>query len=115
MLVIYIVERANSGDPDFPAGAANGSARILKYDSNGVLVSVTPFDIVDGDGGYFKAIGIYYSEVLDLLFVSTASQVEDCVSLFDTDLNYLGEVVPPAGDGSQAKGISIMRECSLLQ
>jgi len=50
---IYIVERTRTGEPDFPAGGLDGSARILKYDSNGVLVAVTPYDINNGDGGYF--------------------------------------------------------------
>jgi len=108
---IYIVERSLTGDPDFPFGGSDGMARILKYDSNGVLVDISPYDNIEGDGGYFRAIGIYYSKTLDLLFVSTASPTDDCVSLFDTDLNYLGSAVPSPGDGTTGKSIFITEEC----
>jgi len=108
---IYIVERTRTGEPDFPGGIADGSSRILKYDSSGNLVAVTPYDSDDTDGGYFQAIGIYYSQTLDLIFVSTASPTDDCVSLFDTDLNYLGAAVPSPGDGTQGKAIFITQEC----
>ena len=110
---IYIVERTGANYNDFPGGVTDGAARILKYDSSGTLVSISPYDGVEGDNGYFKAIGIYYSETLDALFVSTASPDlnEDCVSLFDTDLNYLGTAVANPGGDTQAKGINIQSEC----
>jgi len=43
--------------------------------------------------------------------VSTTSAVDDCVALFNTDLDYLKAGVPSPGDGTSAKGISILREC----
>jgi len=108
---IYVVERTSTGETDFPAGGVDDMARILKYDSNGVLVAITPYDDIEGDGGYFDAIGIVYSKTLDLLLVSTVSADDDCVALFDTNLNYLGAVVPSPGDGSQGKTINITEEC----
>jgi len=112
---IYIAERTFTGEPDFPGGIPDNSSRILKYDSNGVLVAVTPYDSNNGDGGYFQAIGVTYSKTLDLILVSTASPVDDCVSVFDTNLTYIGAAVPSPGDGTQAKALAIIEECCPTQ
>lgn len=111
---IYVVERSLTGDLD-NNGMTSGSSRVFKYDSSGTLLSISPYDTVNGDGGYFFAIGIYYSMSQDLLYVSTASNEmgEDCVALFDTDLNYLGTAVPNPGGGTQAKGLKISKECCI--
>ncbi len=107
---IYVVEEIRSG-PDLPAGASR-AYRIFKYDSNGVLVTTSVFDTVNGDGGFYTAYGIIYSEELDMLLVSTGSPVDDCVSLFDLDLNYLGPAVPATGtNDTQAKGFNLTKEC----
>jgi len=108
---IYVVERTFAGEPDFPGGVPDATSRILKYDSNGNLVAVSAYDSVEGNGGYFRAIGIFYSKTLDLIFVSTASPTDDCVSLFDTNLNYLGSALPSPGDGTTGKAIFITEEC----
>jgi len=108
---IYVVERTFASEPDFPGGVPDGTSRILKYDSNGNLVAVSSYDSDPTDGGYFQSIGIFYSQTLDLIFVSTASPTDDCVSLFDTDLNYLGSALPSPGDGSQGKALHITEEC----
>jgi len=100
---IYIVE-----NQDAFHGAGG---RILKYDSSGNFISSSAFDTNPNDGGYYQAIGIVYSETANALYVSTQSPTDDCVSLFDTDLNYLGPAVPATGFDNQSKGISINKEC----
>ena len=108
----YIAERTFSGETDYPGGGApDNSSRILKYNSSGNLVAISDYDVVEGDGGYIRAIGVYYLESLDALLVSTASPSDDCVSLFDANLNYLGAVVPATGNNAQAKGINVLKEC----
>ena len=115
---IYVVERdRRDEEPSVPLR----SARVLKYDSNGVLLAISDWDVVDGgphpgfsepDRGFFNAAGLVYSETSDRLYVSTGSPIDDCVSLFDTDLNYLGAAVPWTGTGGDnVKAIGITTEC----
>jgi len=98
---IYIV--AKSGNPS--------PARIYKFDSNLNLLTSTNIDNVDGDGGFYNAIGIIYSETCNCLYVSTQSLVDDCVSQFDLNLNYQGAAVPASNNATEAKGLSILKEC----
>lgn len=90
---------------------ASGNGKILKYDNTGALVAQTAWDMTGGDGGWHRAIGIEYSQMSGFLYVSTQSATDDCVSLFDTDLNYLGAAVPTTGTSSSAKGIAVSTEC----
>lgn len=99
---IYIIEK------DFED---NHPARIVKYNSSGVVVATTAWDNNDGDGGWHGAIGIEYSQTTGFLYVSTVSPNDDCVSYFDANLNYLGAAVPATGSGSEAKGIALQLEC----
>jgi len=75
------------------------------------FIASSAYDFTNGDGGYNQAVGIVYSESADRLYVSTESKVDDCISLFDTDLNYLGAAVPASGSGDNGKGIAIIQEC----
>ncbi len=68
-------------------------------------------DTAEDGTGYRYIIGLVYSETTNLIYASTYSQVDDCVSTFDTDLNYLGVTVPSPGTGDQGKGIAITKEC----
>ncbi len=114
---IYVVNNDRFNQESVP----QGSGRILKYSPSGVLLAMSPWDIEQGNTypgetdndnrGFFDAIGIIYSETSDRLFVSTSSPTDDCVALFDTDLNYLGAAVPFTNNTSVAKGIAINKEC----
>ncbi len=85
---------------------------ISKYNSAGNFVAATPIDDTDGDGGYFKAIAIVYSEEADKLYVSTQSPIDDCVSLIDPHtMTYDGPAIAATGSGDNAKGIAITKEC----
>ncbi|MBK8054983.1 MAG: hypothetical protein IPK35_17360 [Saprospiraceae bacterium] len=101
---LYIVERQSN----------QATARLLKYNSNGEFVAATAYDGTDGDGGWYLAAGVAYSETCNCLHVSTASNNDDCVSSFDLNLNYLGASVPGnSGPGgfTAAKAIGILKEC----
>lgn len=102
---IYIVINDN--------GADDGSF-IAKHSSVAPYpqISTSAIDLTQTDSmGYNRAIGIVHSETTNLLFVSTTSKSDDCVSTFDTDLNYLGVTVPSPGTGDNGKGIAITKEC----
>ncbi len=92
-------------------------AQILKFDPNGSFVCSTGFDMVNGDGGWYGAVGIIYSPSCDCLYTSNFSFVDDCVSQFDLNCNYQGAAVDPTGTASNnvaaifGKGISIRVEC----
>lgn len=95
-------------------GGTTNSNYVLKYGPgpNYPLLAQSPFDNTEVDQeGYTRIIGIVYSEIADKIYASTQSAVEDCVSAFDTDLNYLGPAVPSPGTGGNGKGISILKEC----
>lgn len=103
-------------------------ARILKYSSTGAFIKASVYDNIEGstypgtnpdtgsaytsnDRGWFNAIGIVYSETSDRLYISTTSPTDDCVALFNTELEYLGAAVPFTNSTSEAKGISKLKEC----
>ncbi len=93
-------------------------AQILKYSPSGILLAQSILDNDGGDGTVGKftaALGITYSEITNLLYTSNGilNAEEDCISVFDTDLNYVGTGFPnpPSGSGQLAKGIGIVTEC----
>lgn len=98
---------------------AMGPRQLYKYSPTGILLAKSIIDNDGGDGSQGKftfATGISYSDDTDLIYTSniTSSSVEDCISIFDTDLNYVGTGFPnpPGANGSQlAKGIGIIKEC----
>jgi len=101
---IYVVENQNS--------FGGGPGRVIKFDANGNILATSVFDTVDGDGGYYKATGIVYSETCNCLYVSTQSPFDDCVTRFNLDLTQSFTAVPATGTGSDnAKGITILNEC----
>lgn len=64
-------------------------------------------------------IGIVLSEDQQRLYLSafTGNPARDCISIFDTDLNYVGTGMPnpPDGSGGNGKAIAIIKECCPLQ
>ena len=116
---IYVVETdRREEEPTVPQFAS----RILKYDSNGVLLAISDWDIEDGmnpypgfaepNRGYFNARGIVHSEISNRLYVSTSSPIDDCIAMFDVDLTYLGAAVPWTGTAvDNAKAIAITTQC----
>lgn len=69
------------------------------------------FDTSEDGTGFRRLIGLIYSESSDRIYASTESAVDDCVSIFSTDLDYLGVAVPSPGTGDSGKGIAILKEC----
>ncbi|MEM1214491.1 MAG: DUF11 domain-containing protein [Bacteroidota bacterium] len=124
---IYVVQTNNivaSGGGTNP----NANSQIFKYSSSGVLIAVSDRDNVQGmtypgtnpatgnpytnnDRGFASAIGIVYSTTTDQIYVSTTSPTDDCVALFNRDLDYVGSAVPFINASSAAKGIAIGEEC----
>ncbi len=99
------------------AGTTNESYALVKLDPNGNFLGYVEDTANDGTG-FFLSTGLVYSETSNQLYSSTMSTIDDCISTFDTDLNYLGAAVDPTGDTGQgqidfdrAKGIAIMKEC----
>lgn len=69
-------------------------------------------DANEDGSGYYDLSGIVYSESTGLLYTSSQSDQEDCISVFDTDLNYIGVGVGPSANGiDNGKGIAIITEC----
>lgn len=90
----------------------NNGAVIYKYSSDGTQLLSSVEDNMDDGTGFDKAVGIVYSETLDLLFVSTEAISDDCIAVFDpSDLSYIGTAVPAPGNGANGKGIAIITEC----
>ena len=93
-------------------------AKICKYDASGNFVTCTPLDDNNGDGGWYAAAGLVYSMDCNCLYTVNNTEVDDCVSSFDLDLNYLGAAVGPVGGdpsnntGSiKSKAAGIIKEC----
>ncbi|MEZ4987021.1 MAG: hypothetical protein R2795_18610 [Saprospiraceae bacterium] len=98
--------------------------RIIKLDPNGNFLAASVIDNADGNGGFWGARAIVWSETSGDLYVSTqtTTSTEDCIARFDTDLNYLGNVVNAVGStgqgqtgsGSIAKPWHISTEVALI-
>lgn len=101
---IYIVIQDDDNITPVPA-------YILKFDSNGNYLATSPTDSADDGVGFNKAIGIVYSATANLIYVSTEANFDDCIAIFDTNLNYVGTGVPAPGGGDRGKGIAITTEC----
>jgi len=100
------------------SSAYPGPSQILKYDAAGNFITKNAIDSIEGDGGYYGAIGLVYSETCDCLYTSNGTTTDDCVSTFDTNLVYLGASVGPVGDASGTnaypsfnKALGIITEC----
>jgi len=95
-----------------------GPAQIRKYDASGNLLAESAIDSVENNVGWYGAIGLAYSSTCNCLYTSNGTENDDCVSVFDTDLNYLGAGVGPIGDtnGDNAyesfnKALGTINEC----
>ena len=95
-------------------------SQILVYDPAGNFVTKSVVDDVEGDGGFYGAVSINYSEDCQCLYTANWTYEDDCVSRFYFDaatstLTYdgpaVGPVSAPAGDEFEAKASSIVREC----
>ena len=86
---------------------------LLKYGPapNYTFMGSSIIDTGDDGTGFYQPLGLVYSQTSGLIYVSNRGVVDDCVSSFDTDLNYVGTAVPAAGNGTAAKGIGITTEC----
>ena len=116
--VLFGITTDEDGNIYMVANAEGAPGRLVKYDSTGAFITASDIDDQENGVGYFSARGIVYSENAQRLYVSTTSTVDDCLSIFDRDLNYLMAGVPPTGDLGQgnplfgrAKGVSINTEC----
>ncbi len=102
---IYLVlEIAQTGFP------TTRCSRIYKYSPAGQILAISADDCIGDGTGWNLAKGLIYSDACDCIFVSTESAIDDCVYVFDTNLNPIGTGVPPVAD-TQAKGIGITTEC----
>ena len=90
-----------------------GGSYLMKYGPAPTFtyIGMSAIDSAEDGTGYRYLIGLVYSYEANLIYGSTTSDVDDCVALFDTDLNYLGTGVPAPPGNSNAKGIAITREC----
>lgn len=72
----------------------------------------SPIDNNNSDGAGWEGIaGLVYSETTGLIFSSSENPLEDCVYIFDTDLNPIGAAVGPGPPDNKSKGINIIKEC----
>lgn len=92
----------------------NDPVVLRKYAQDGtLLVEVTDnnnngFNTNDGEAGLYGARGIVYSEESGLIYVSN---FENCITVFDTDLNEQTALNIGNPLGGSPKGISIITEC----
>ena len=95
----------------------NGGSYLMKYGPAPTFnyIGMSVIDSAEDGMGYRYLIGLVYSYETNLIYGSTTSIVDDCIAIFDTDLNYLNTAVPAALNGSNAKGIALTRECCLTQ
>ncbi|MEM1214877.1 MAG: hypothetical protein AAGJ82_04290, partial [Bacteroidota bacterium] len=91
----------------------NSPSYILKFGPGPDYDYITrsDFDTAEDGTGFRRLIGLTYSPFSDRIYASTESSIDDCVSLFNTDLDYLGPVVPSPGTGDNGKGIALNTEC----
>lgn len=90
--------------------------QIIKLDPDGNFLAASAIDNMDGDGGWWGARAIVYSETSGELYVSTQTVTitEDCIARFDTDLNYIDFAVFAAGtngNSGSGKAMAIQYEC----
>ncbi len=99
-------------------GGYNQPGGLLKYDANGNFIKMSIIDTAEDGAGYWGNYGVVYSETCNCLYVSNLTNFEDCLSRFDTELNYTGVAVGPTGDTGQgqtsfssSKALAINTEC----
>lgn len=103
----YVVE-----DQNFPASRA--TPNIVKYDSNGnYLMDIEETNNggsnnTDGQSGWWGARGIAYSGATGRLYVGSK---ENCVAVFDTNLNELSTLNIGNPTDGDPKAIGIITEC----
>ncbi len=87
-----------------------GSGRVLKFNSEGTYLGVSTIQ-----SKVVGSHGIVWSRETGLLYVANLSDnvSVDCISVFDTNLTYIGTGAPnPNIPGDQsAKALSIIKEC----
>jgi len=99
------------------AATYNGPAQVLMFDLNGNFITKTAVDNIDGDGGWYGAAAIVYSETCNCIITTSASPNEDCAYAFELDLTPMGPSVVPAdieanaGEPFEAKASAILKEC----
>ena len=92
---------------------ASGGSVLYKYSPTYQFLGKSLEDASNDNVGYNMLIGLSYSESTGLIFASIESDTEDCISVFDTTLNYVGRAVAPPDypGGGNGKGIAIQKEC----
>ena len=105
--VYLVLQKAASAFP------AQECSRIYKYSPAGEILAISADDCSGDGAGWNLAIGIVYSESCNCMYVSTESQLDDCVYRFNTDLTNSGISGTAIGPvpGGQAKGIALVTEC----
>ena len=101
-----VVEQTNQG--------SSNDIKIQKYDSAGNLITEVVNDgnqganLVDGQAGFWGTRGIVYSESSGFVYVASK---ENCITVFDSNLNQLSSLnIGNPNDGTP-KGIGILTEC----
>lgn len=84
------------------------SAFIRKYNSSGQVVDETAVDNTENQTGWFGARGIVYSRTSGYLYVST---IDDCIAVFDKNLNYVPALSIPYVPSALPKALGIVTEC----
>lgn len=89
---------------------------VLKYSPypNFTYLGQSATDDVEDNNGWSKMMGIVYSETSNLLYTSSYSNNEDCISVFDLNLNSVPALKVPnpnPGSSQNSKGIAITKEC----
>ena len=92
-------------------GAPSNASFISKYTSTGTLLASSVLDGSEDGMGFADAVGIVYSETSGNIYVSSQSPVEDCLTMFDTNLNVISAIVGPSGSTANAKAVGIIKEC----
>ncbi len=107
----------NVWDYNFWPGGTTVNTWVVKFDEHGNYMNHIT-DSVDGDGGFFYAAGLVYSEATGLIYGSTQSNFEDCMFTLDKNLNYIRAAVDASGDTGQgqsgfnwSKAIALKKEC----
>lgn len=92
--------------------ALRDAHRIYKYSPTGAFIARSAQDVLQDGIGFFSVIGLVYSKASGRIYSSNFTNLDDCISTFDKDLNYLGAGVPVVpGSTAYAKSIGLIREC----